>query len=60
MVFFHLLVIIASLAVAGAIYYSGHRNRQMWKQCRFPTDLDEQKEAYRRACKKYDEMMSKK
>lgn len=57
---FNALIIIASCVLAGALYYTTIRNRNTWRQCRFPTDLEQQKEAYRAACAKYDEMMRKK
>ncbi len=60
MVLLNVLIIVASIALAGALYFTSQRNRATWRQCRFPADLDEQKQAYRDACRKFDEMMRKK
>ena len=57
---FNIVIILASIVLTGAIYYTGQRNREAWRKARFPSDFEEQKEAYRAACLKYDEMMRKK
>jgi hypothetical protein len=60
MVLFNIFLILASILVGAGLYYAGQRNRATWRQIRFPTDLEQQKECYREACKKYDEMMRRK